>query len=370
MAKGTGKRKVFMSKQKIGVDRVAKIKKNPSAHNAVFVYDKRTSTIRLQSQRTLVLSNRAGKGVKPGHFAVFRNINSAQNGQVQKNQKLTFSGSRIQNKAKGCLSVQGKNKEEAALQWWNCVGKPTQKWEKVFQLKKLPPANFNKMRFNIFLKMEKGRRNIFLSKERQGKNWVLKIVKKPNHWRSWFIMDKRTNSIRLFTQRHLALSQAGKAGKVGGLAVMRHFKKGDKAQQTNVNGHRIQIKDKKLCLSTLNHVNKDNINVVWWNCVGKPTQKWERKAIRDPYEDLCKDVSENGKRLRRCPGKKDKFLGEACKNQVEIRRGKEILVKKCGDKTWEIVTCKREKTKGVWYRKCGKNNVTKVASGAVSTKSK
>jgi len=62
----------------------------------------------------------------------------------------------------------------------------------------------------------KGHRNIYVSKEKQGEDFVLKLGKKPDNWRSWWIVDKRTQTIRLYVQPHLAISnKAGKSVKPG-----------------------------------------------------------------------------------------------------------------------------------------------------------
>jgi len=84
------------------------------------------------------------KGVKVGHPAVFRNAN-LKHGKFDDGQRIKFNGHKIQNKSKKCLEVQNKKiSEEAALQWWNCNGGAHQKFNRVYQIKKLPPPNFNK----------------------------------------------------------------------------------------------------------------------------------------------------------------------------------------------------------------------------------
>jgi hypothetical protein len=109
---GKGNRKVFMSKQKLGIDRVAKIKVNPPAKNSVFLFDKRTNTIRLASERNFVLSNKMGKGMKAGHEAVFRRI---LNSKITADQVLVMGKKNIHNKGKKCLDVNGKNADMASL---------------------------------------------------------------------------------------------------------------------------------------------------------------------------------------------------------------------------------------------------------------
>jgi hypothetical protein len=96
MLKTKGNRSVFMSKEKLGVDRVAKIKANPHPRNSVFFFDARTKTIRLASERNFALSNRSGKELKQGHQAVFRRILDSK---VTKDQVLTIGKAQIKNSA-------------------------------------------------------------------------------------------------------------------------------------------------------------------------------------------------------------------------------------------------------------------------------
>ena len=110
--KAKGNRKVFMSKEKLGVDRVAKIKVNPHPRNSMFFFDARTNTIRLASERNFALSNTSGKGLKQGHNAVFRRILDAK---VMPDQVLNIKAHSISNKGKKCLEVKGKNADMAAL---------------------------------------------------------------------------------------------------------------------------------------------------------------------------------------------------------------------------------------------------------------
>lgn len=91
------------------------------------------------------------------------------------------------------------------------------------------------------------------------------MKKAPALWRSWFVVDKRTNSIRVYTQPHLALSNPdGKGVKPGHVLVARDYKKDDKSQVWNFNEKRIQNKSSKRCLSMQNEKNKDENNLVLW----------------------------------------------------------------------------------------------------------
>jgi hypothetical protein len=243
-----GSKKVYMSKEKIGIDRVAKIKDDPHPRNSMFLYDKRTMTIRLQSERNFALGNRMDKGLQPGHQAVFRRI---MDGKVTEDQVLQISGKGITNKASKCLDVDGEIKDNATLQWWNCTaGKASQKFEQRDKEKeKTGDVDFNLTRFQIKVEAS-GNRHIYLSKEKNGNDFVLKLGKR-NDWRSWFIMDKKTGSIRLYTQRHLAISNMeGKDVKPGAPLVMRKFDPKDESQQIEIKGHHIENAKSKRCLST------------------------------------------------------------------------------------------------------------------------
>ena len=359
--KGKTARKVFMSKEKVGIDRIAKIKEKPHPKNAVFMYDKRTNTIRLASERNFALGNKMGKGVKQGHPAVFRRI---LENKVLGDQLVTMGKKNIKNKAGKCLQVNGKNVEMAPLTWWACnKGNALQHFEKEAKNKDKSKPDFTKQRFLIKLLM-KGNRNIYLSKEKQGKDFVLKLGKKPKDWRSWFIMDKRTSTIRLYVQPHLAISnKAGKGVKPGHALTMRKYDKTDESQPFSVNGKRLENAKSKRCLTTMNAENKDSIYLNFWPCSGKEAAKWTREVVPGSYEELCKDEIKKGKRYRLCPGKKPKYLGEHCIRHVETKGKHEVLVKKCGKKTYEIAKCSRYQQKGQWFRKCGKDHLEHVSSG-------
>ena len=349
---GKGNRRVFMSKEKIGIDRVAKIKDSPHPRNSLFLYDKRTMTIRLQSERNFALGNKMGKKLKAGHNAVFRRV---IDGKVTDDQLLVISGKGISNKANKCLDVMGQIKDMASLQWWNCKpGKASQKFAQLDKdnEKTGEEINFNLTRFQIKTEAS-GNRNVYISKEKNGNDFVLKIGRR-NDWRTWFIMDKKTHTIRLYTQPHLAISNlAGKNLKPGAPLVMRPYNRKDESQQIDINGKKFQNSKSKRCLSTANNLNVDNAGLNFWPCIGKDTQKWTRVPIKGNYEELCKDYIKDGGRYRKCPGKADKFLGKHCVRHVQMKSGKEILVKTCGKETWEVAKCHRFNQKGQTFRKCG-----------------
>jgi hypothetical protein len=235
--KAKGARKVFMSKEKEGIDRIAKIKENPHPRNSMFLYDKRTMTIRVQSERNFALGNKMDKGLKPGHKAVFRRI---IDGKVSEDQILAISGKGITNKGGKCLDVEGEIKEMATLNWWNCTpGRASQGFARMEKEEDKSEVDFGRNRFQIKLDATGGR-HIYLSKEKNGNDFVLKLSNKKD-WRSWFIMDKKTSTIRLYTQPQMTISNlAGKDVKPGAPLVLRPYDKTDESQVVEINGHKIQ----------------------------------------------------------------------------------------------------------------------------------
>jgi len=100
-----------MSKTKVGIDHIAKIKAKPHAKVSTFIFDARTKTIRVKDNQHFVLSNKLGKGAKPGQAACFRRADPKK---ITADQELTIGAHTIKNnKSKNCLSaLNDKNAEE------------------------------------------------------------------------------------------------------------------------------------------------------------------------------------------------------------------------------------------------------------------
>jgi hypothetical protein len=184
-------------------------------------------------------------------------------------------------------------------------------------------------------------------------------------------MDRRTQTIRFYVDRKLTISnQNGKEVKPGAPLVLRNYDAKDESQPIVLNGKKIENAKSKRCVSTLNNENKDNVLLNLWPCLGKDTQEWNLVVVPGKYRDLCKNVTVKGKRYERCPGKPDRYLGLHCLRHVENKKGKEVLVKKCGDKTWEVAKCHRFQQKGQWFRQCGEDHLERVANGGHQHSSK
>lgn len=85
-------------------------------------------------------------------------------------------------------------------------------------------GDFDKNKFALQLTMP-GKRRVFMSKVNTMGGYLAKIKQGINNDKSQFIFDKRTNSVRLFSDRSMALSnQLGKGSKRDYNAVFRKFK--------------------------------------------------------------------------------------------------------------------------------------------------
>lgn len=117
-----------------------------------------------------------------------------------------------------------------------------------------------------------------MSAKEQGNGWVLKINKARNGWRSWFIYDHRSRSLRLEKDRRLALSNHYVQGKdqlvVGKNAIMRKFNN-EVDQYIILKGKLITNKANK-CLTPFQYKLEIDNAVTWWHCKDLPVQKWVR----------------------------------------------------------------------------------------------
>lgn len=210
-----------MSSQRNGGEYIAKIRSNVWDWRAWFVYDPRTRSIRLAHKPQFALANMQGVGFKKGYNAVFRSYANERS----KETFTVFSKRNILNLGLQCLTPSSYRTDEGnTVIWWKCNDHKTQQWQRGV---KVPFDKFfgdhSKKRFQLELNMD-GNRKIYLSKARNGSEHIAKIHKSENTWRSWFVYDVRTKSIRLEHNRNFALSNERFLGmKTGGLAVFRNF---------------------------------------------------------------------------------------------------------------------------------------------------
>jgi len=290
-----GGRRLFMAAQKDGNDNIVKVKKGINDWRAWFIYDKRTQSIRLDAHRSLALSNKDGSD-KLGKTVAFRKFSK---GADQTHLVFKDSGKkeifRLTNKKQKCLTTQNYlNKDETLLMWWHCNKNPSQNWKKfgAVPAKKVKGKLYDTP-FQIISNM-KGGRKIYASKQKQGEDIVLKISDDFNDWRTMFIVDKRTQSVRLHSNKALALSnQVSKVPKdrlkTGKNVMLRKFK-------TQADQMKISFADKKIinkarkCLSTKHYKNKDETLLTWWNCNKNPAQAWTHTFFKNKQVKSYKGI--------------------------------------------------------------------------------
>lgn len=100
---------------------------------------------------------------------------------------------------------------------------------------------------------------MFRSKQANGAEFVAKIKGGVRDWRAILIWDRRSNSLRLDSNRNMALSnQDGKGRKIGKNVAFRVFK--NQADQfVSINKDKItNFKRGKKCLTPHHYKNKDD----------------------------------------------------------------------------------------------------------------
>jgi len=276
-----GKRRLFMSGQKDGNDNVAKIAKGINDWRAWFVYDKRTKSIRLDAHRSLALSNKDSLSrLNVGKNIAFRKFAKTAD---QTNLEFKDSGKKeifkLINKAKKCLTVHNYlNKDESLLMWWHCNKNPTQSWKK-FEAVPQKKQKGKLWTTPFYIKSGlKGARNLYQSKQKQGDDIVLKISAEVDDWRALFIQDKRTGSIRLYSDRSVAVSNSAAKTKkdrlkTGRDAVLRKYT-GQVDQISLIFANKKIVNKGRKCLTVKHYKDKDETATTWWKCNKNPAQVW------------------------------------------------------------------------------------------------
>jgi len=291
-SQGKGNLRLTVSKMISGKDRVVKLQAKRNDWRAWFIFDARTKSIRLDAFRYLALSNQDGSNrLNVGKIAALRKWE----GQVdQKNLHLKAASKKgivhITNYKRKCLTPTAfKSKDMNTLTWWHCNQNPVQQWKQIFKIPlKHPKGKLWETPFHIAAKMP-GHRQLYMSKQKNGHDNILKAATGKADWRALFIVDKRTKSIRLHSNRKLAMSNADsiekgkKRMKKGKMVAMREYK-GQADQEIWFNHAHISNKNKQ-CLTFQNYQNKDENTLMFWPCNKNPTQNWEAKIYAIRHED-------------------------------------------------------------------------------------
>lgn len=198
---------------------------NPADNNHWFVFDSRTRSIRQDRIRNLALSGQLNQGYRIGRWAVMRNWMN------QPNQKVDFFKRSKRNIVfafgKKCLDVSGgANRDNAKIHWWNCHNGLNQAW--YTDLRGMTPVR-NPVRDGIRMQIKSrmgGNRALFYERNIGRGQFMLRIRNNtPRDNRQWFVFDSRTRSIRVQTNRGLAIStMMGQGWRIGRYAVVRPFR--------------------------------------------------------------------------------------------------------------------------------------------------
>lgn len=246
-----GHRRVYMSRIRTLGGYRAEITEGIRNWRSWFIYDKRTKSLRLFKNRSMVLSNQLGKSSRPGYFAVFRKYMGT------KDQRITVDNSRyIKNEAGLCLTPRNyKNEDRMPLIWHKCHHMSHQKFSKEFyssgrvetykdklrslrrkvkatilgQQKSIPQIRDHEAKraaqaahgtviapqrkitrvlkkFFLRLNAQGKSLNLYMSNQASDGEFLAKVKSNVYDWRSWFVYDKRTKSIRLAHRPEFALA--------------------------------------------------------------------------------------------------------------------------------------------------------------------
>jgi len=281
-------RRIYVSVQKDGPDRILKIKEGVTDWRSWFVYDKRTASIRLDAHRHLALSNQDGANrLNMGKNACLRKwAATVDQEHIRLKEGDRKELVRVENTAKRCLTPHHfMNKDQNLLTWWKCSKRPSQVWKLGY--KEAAPKIRGKLNKNpwVLTSMMHGKRNIYMSKQQDGKDFVIKVSKGMTDWRSLFILDPRTHSIRLHANRDLALSNQDSDAKgedrlkQGKNVAMRKWKN-QLDQILRYEDNKVTNRAKK-CLTLHNYVDKEQNLVTFWKCNKHEAQKWKHHFFKN-----------------------------------------------------------------------------------------
>lgn len=258
-----------------------------------FVFERRTRTIRIMSDRTQVISGKQGLGFKKGNDAVARKYKN------QSNQKISFWVGKfrnVRNNGRQCLDVHGgRDVNKRHTVWWSCHNGLNQAWWIDTKAIKFPPFPLKDgLKFQIKSRMA-GHRALHHSEAIGGDQLRLRIQdNNPDDIRQWFAFDSRTNTIRSWSKKTLVLAnQQGQGYKINVAATMRPWK-GEIYQRTKwFNGSKRNIRNLGgKCLDVHGGRNVNNRHVIFWNCHNGKNQAWhiDQVGFRYPKQPLADGV--------------------------------------------------------------------------------
>jgi hypothetical protein len=125
-----------------------------------------------------------------------------------------------------------------------------------------------------------------MSSSRTGAEYLAKVKSNVFNWRSWFVYDKRTRSIRVASKPAFALATTkGKGTEQGNNVVFRAYAKHAYRETYALFRNKQIINVSLMCLTPSNFRTDENNTVVWWKCNGNAAQKWQR-GVKVPKEKL------------------------------------------------------------------------------------
>jgi len=194
---------------------------DPSNKEQIFTFDTRTRTVRQYYRRSYVISAQSSNYYRNGMYARLTSWNRNRSDQRMR----WFNGSRrnLRNLKNMCFDIRGGNRSNNYIIWHNCHNGMNQAWWLDTQLwyKRSHPLS-DGVRFQIRSRLA-GNRAVYYDNHIGANHYQLRIrdTRPGDTERQWFVFDRRTHSIRSFSQRNYAISHRyGYKFRVGSEATM------------------------------------------------------------------------------------------------------------------------------------------------------
>ena len=200
-----GSKRVIFYNEDIGNNQLRlRVRKPINDNREWFVYDEKSKTIRLASNKAMVMSNQQGMGIKKGIALVLAPYKSDLQTIVwDKGNARLFNG-RIHNR---CVDIwQGKNEENQALTYWDCHDGKNQKWSIKYMA--TVPTNTGFKHGQVFRIASRMKGNRILTGHNDiGNNQIAVVLKMPSHSkRDLFFFDQNIGAVRWSSNEDLILS--------------------------------------------------------------------------------------------------------------------------------------------------------------------
>jgi hypothetical protein len=283
---------------------------DPYNNKQWWVFDRRSRTIRVWSNRKMVMSiqNGGNNWSHSGYAAVVRHFR--KNDILQHMRWFNGSVRNIRDMGIRCLDVHGNSdSQHRHVHWYKCHNGRNQGWwidRKGFNYPKQPIANG--VRFQIRSRMAT-HKSLFWHEHIGSNQFRLRIHwHNPYNSRQWFVFDSRTNTIRAWKKRGFAIAnQLNTQFRIGVAATIRPYRGTTYEKIRWYSGARRNIRNNgQKCLDVHGGSNTNNRHVIYWNChnglnqawwIDQRTKSWPSQPLKDGQRFQIRTRMKSGRSL-------------------------------------------------------------------------